>query len=102
MNFQNALHAKTTIVVIYTDRTGPDRVGTGLGTGHWARMGSWALVRAGPGRARQVRAGSGSAGQCRIGPNRTGRGHEASVSAEQGWARPWHVQQDRTGAKGAV
>ena len=43
MNFPNALHAKTTIVVIYTDRTGPDRVGQGLSTGHWARMGSWAL-----------------------------------------------------------
>ena len=85
---------------------------SGTGPGRFVQGRTW------PGRVKQCRAGSdmtapgrldqGSANQDRVEPDRvdvvpdrTGRGHEGSLSAGQGCARlggTWHGQQNRTGA----
>ena len=71
-----------------------------LGSVGWGRAGQRQAEcnRAAPDRSGRVR-------KDRTEPDRTGQGHEGSVSALQGWARPdkiWHCQQNRTGAGRAL
>ena len=67
LSSQNALHTrKAAIIIICTDRAGPDSVRQGweLGTGHCRDV---------QGRVRQRKTGLSNVEKCRTGPNRTAR-----------------------------